>query len=110
MTGSSTNQPSDAVDEPRELTTAEKLREQVVTLGVAILIALAIRAFVIEPFRIPSGSMLPTLLIGDHLFVNKFVYGPKIPFTEIRLPGLRDPERGVCLQLDPIDRRVELQG
>ncbi len=38
--------------------------------------------------------MLPTLLIGDHRFVNKFVYGPKIPFTDIRLPGLREPERG----------------
>jgi signal peptidase I len=38
--------------------------------------------------------MFPTLLIGDHLFVNKFVYGPKIPFTDIRLPGIREPERG----------------
>jgi signal peptidase I len=55
---------------------------------------LGIRAFIIEPFRIPSGSMLPTLLIGDHLFVNKFIYGPKVPFTEIRLPGLREPQRG----------------
>jgi len=49
---------------------------------------------VVEPFRIPSGSMLPTLLIGDHLFVNKFLYGPRLPFTEWRLPGLRMPERG----------------
>jgi signal peptidase I len=64
------------------------------TLLVAVLIALALRAFVIEPFRIPSGSMLPTLLIGDHLFVNKFVYGIKIPFSDVRLPKLRDPERG----------------
>jgi signal peptidase I len=38
--------------------------------------------------------MLPTLLIGDHLFVNKFVYGPKVPFTDLRLPGLREPKRG----------------
>jgi signal peptidase I len=68
--------------------------EQVTTLGLAVLIALCVRQFVIEPFRIPSGSMFPTLLIGDHLFVNKFIYGPKIPFTDIRLPGLRDPERG----------------
>jgi len=73
---------------------AAAIWEQVWTLALAIGIALAIRAFVIEPFRIPSGSMLPTLLIGDHLFVNKFVYGPRIPFTEIRLPGLREPERG----------------
>lgn len=70
------------------------LWDQVGTLVLAVLIALGIRAFVIEPFRIPSGSMLPTLLIGDHLFVNKFVYGMKIPFTDLRLPGLRQPERG----------------
>lgn len=75
-------------------TRAQAIWEQVWTFALAILIALGIRAFVIEPFRIPSGSMLPTLLIGDHLFVNKFVYGPRIPFTEIRLPGLREPERG----------------
>jgi len=68
--------------------------EQVTTLGLAVLIALCVRQFVIEPFRIPSGSMLPTLLIGDHLFVNKFVYGPKLPFTDIRLLGRRKPERG----------------
>jgi signal peptidase I len=70
------------------------LWEQIGTLVLAVAIALAIRAFIIEPFRIPSGSMLPTLLIGDHLFVNKFVYGIKIPFSDIRLPGLREPERG----------------
>ena len=49
--------------------------DQFGTLAVAIALALSIRAFVIEPYRIPSGSMLPTLLIGDHLFVNKFLYG-----------------------------------
>jgi len=70
------------------------LWDQFGTLAVAIALALSIRAFVIEPYRIPSGSMLPTLLIGDHLFVNKFVYGIKIPFTDLRLPGLREPEHG----------------
>jgi signal peptidase I len=68
--------------------------DQVVTLTIAIVIALAIRHFIVEPFRIPSGSMYPTLLVGDHLFVNKLAYGPKIPFTDIRLPGWREPERG----------------
>jgi signal peptidase I len=80
--------------EPSEQRAAGGFWEQITTLGLAVLIALCVRQFVIEPFRIPSGSMFPTLLIGDHLFVNKFVYGPKIPFTEIRLPGLRKPERG----------------
>ena len=58
------------------------------------MIALGIRAFVVEPYRIPSGSMLPTLLVGDHLFVNKFIYGVKLPFSDWRSPGLRAPERG----------------
>lgn len=71
-----------------------RIWEQLSTLLLAIAIALTIRIFVIEPFRIPSESMLPTLLIGDHLFVNKFAYGAKVPFTDIRLPGLREPARG----------------
>jgi signal peptidase I len=91
---SSVEKNSTSDDEYREMTFGEKVWEQVSTLGLAILIALAIRSVVVEPFRIPSGSMLPTLLIGDHLFVNKFVFGAQIPFTKVRLPGLRDPERG----------------
>jgi len=91
--------------------------EQVSTLFLAVLIALGIRAFVIEPYRIPSESMLPTLLIGDHLFVNKFVYGIKVPFTDLRLPGIREPERGEVVvftvakrgrETFPADRRPEL--
>jgi signal peptidase I len=74
--------------------TISAIIDQVVTLAIAIAIALAIRHFVVEPFRIPSGSMYPTLLVGDHLFVNKLSYGPRIPFTDIRLPGFRDPQRG----------------
>ncbi|MBW2289128.1 MAG: signal peptidase I [Deltaproteobacteria bacterium] len=72
----------------------ESVWQQIRTILIAVLIALTIRAFIIEPFRIPSGSMFPTLLIGDHLFVNKFIYGPKVPFSDMRLPGLREPERG----------------
>jgi signal peptidase I len=68
--------------------------EQISTLLVAVVIALGIRAFVVEPYRIPSGSMLPTLLVGDHLFVNKFIYGVKLPFSDLRSPGIRAPERG----------------
>jgi signal peptidase I len=73
---------------------ARALWEQARTLGLVLLIAVGIRAFAFEPFRIPSGSMFPTLLVGDHLFVNKFVYGVKVPFGELRLPGIRAPERG----------------
>jgi signal peptidase I len=97
---------------------AARLWDQFGTLVVAVGLALAIRAFVIEPYRIPSGSMLPTLLIGDHLFVNKFVYGIKVPFTDRRLPALRDPERGDVVvftvargpydEIQPVDARPDL--
>lgn len=109
-------------DERRERSSASSLAEQARTLGIAVLLALAIRAFVIEPFTIPSGSMLPTLLIGDHLFVNKFVYGIQVPFTDLRLPGLRGPERGEVVvftvgrsgpsqhsSIVPADRRPDLR-
>ncbi len=90
MKSSSEEKPASAA--PRS--TLGRIWEQISSLALAMLIALTIRVFLIEPFRIPSESMLPTLLIGDHLFVNKLVYGPKIPFTHIRLPGWREPKRG----------------
>src|SRR5690242_10825272 len=58
------------------------LIENVTSLGMAVLIVLMIRSSVIEAFKIPSGSMIPTLYIGDHIFVNKFAYGLKIPFSD----------------------------
>jgi len=62
---------------------------------VAFLLALVIRAFVVQAFKIPTGSMRPTLLEGDIILVNKFIYGAKIPFTgEKRLPKIREPKRG----------------
>jgi signal peptidase I len=70
------------------------LREYVEAALWALVLTFLLRAFVIQAFRIPSESMLNTLLIGDFLFVNKFEYGPKIPFTHVRLPGLREPRRG----------------
>src|SRR5262245_24111297 len=69
------------------------LREYVEAAVWALALTMFLRAFVIQAFRIPSESMRDTLLVGDFLFVNKFEYGPKIPFTHIRLPGLRAPRR-----------------
>jgi signal peptidase I len=71
----------------RHLAFARKsaFREYAESIGIAVLIALLLRAFVIEPFKIPSGSMIPTLKVGDHIFVSKFSYGIQIPFTRIKL-------------------------
>lgn len=60
----------------------------------ALILALVIRAYIIQAFKIPSGSMIPTLLIGDHILVNKFIYGTEIPFTDRRILVLRNPEKG----------------
>jgi signal peptidase I len=69
------------------------LWENVKGIGGAILLFLFLRTFLIEAYRIPSPSMVPALLVGDWLFVNKLVYGPHIPFTNINLPGYSDPKR-----------------
>ncbi|MBN1958896.1 MAG: signal peptidase I [Desulfuromonadales bacterium] len=69
-------------------------REWSEALIVAVVLALIIRTFLFQAFKIPSGSMLDTLLIGDHLLVNKFIYGTKLPFTDDRYLKVRDPERG----------------
>ena len=74
--------------------TRSTVREYVEAALWALVLTLFLRGFVIQAFRIPSESMKDTLLVGDFLFVNKFEYGPKIPFTHVRLPGLRDPRRG----------------
>jgi signal peptidase I len=72
-------------------------REYTESIGGAILIALLLRAFVFEPFHIPSGSMIPTLLVGDFIFVNKMSYGLRIPFTDygkVHKIGESAPKRG----------------
>jgi signal peptidase I len=70
------------------------IREYAEAIIIAVLLALVIRQFAVQAFTIPSGSMMDTLLIGDYILVNKFLYGPEIPFTDRHLPGLRDPARG----------------
>lgn len=70
------------------------IRENIESILWAAAIALILRSFVIEAYKIPSGSMIPTLLVGDHLFVNKFIYGLKIPFTFIKFFDFRKPKRG----------------
>ena len=70
------------------------LLEYLEALAVALVLAFVIRTFVVQAFKIPSGSMLDTLLIGDHLLVNKFLYGTRIPFTDKVIMPLEDPKQG----------------
>ena len=70
------------------------LREYAEAILVAVVLALFIRTFVVQAFKIPSGSMKPTLLVGDHILVNKFIYGVKLPFGDTTLIPISEPERG----------------
>lgn len=71
-----------------------KLWEYTKAIGIALLLALVIRTYVVQAFKIPSGSMLQTLLVGDHILVNKFIYGTKIPFSDKRILLLTKPRSG----------------
>ena len=75
-------------------------REWTKSIVIAIVIWLVLRTFVVEAFRIPSGSMENTLLKGDFLFVNKAVYGAAVPFTDVHLPAFRDPRRNDIVVFD----------
>jgi len=81
-----------------------KFREYSEAIIVAVLLALFIRAFVVQAFKIPSGSMIPTLLVGDHILVNKFMYGLRIPFTNHKIFPFQEPKRGdVIVFIYPLD-------
>ena len=70
------------------------VREYAEAIAIAILLALVIRTLIVQAFTIPSGSMMDTLLVGDYILVNKFLFGPEVPLTDYRLPSLRLPHRG----------------
>ncbi|HPS20151.1 MAG TPA: signal peptidase I [Candidatus Omnitrophota bacterium] len=76
---------------------------------IAAVLALLIRTFIIQPFKIPSNSMFPTLQPGDRIFVSKFVYGAKIPFMDVRLPKIHDPKTGdIVVFLSPVEKNKYL--
>ena len=70
------------------------IKEYAEAIITALLLALIIRAYIIQAFKIPSGSMIPTLLIGDHILVNKFIYGTKIPFSDKSILVFKQPGKG----------------
>jgi len=82
-----------------------KVKEYVESIIIAILIALFIRTFIICAYKIPSRSMVPTLLVGDHILVSKFIYGVKIPLLRRTIIPVGEPKRGeIVVFIFPNDR------
>ena len=89
----------------QSIKTKSKIQEYAEAIVIAILIAVFIRTFVVQAFKIPSGSMKPTLQIGDHILVNKFIYGVKVPFLRNTVIPVSDPKRGdIVVFIYPQDR------
>jgi len=85
--------------------TKSNVKEYIESIIIAILIALFIRTFIICAYKIPSRSMVQTLLVGDHILVNKFLYGVKIPLLRNTIIPVRDPKRGeIVVFIFPNDR------
>ncbi len=87
-----------------EIKKKSAIRQYAESIIIALVLALAIRTSVVQAYKIPSGSMIPTLEIGDHILVNKFIYGIKIPFTSVNLISVEKPKRGdVIVFIYPLD-------
>ena len=85
-----------------------RLRENIEALVIAILLALFIRAFVVQAFKIPSGSMKNTLQIGDHILANKFIYGVKLPYFNTTIIPYKKPQRGdIVIFKFPLDPKKD---
>ena len=84
------------------------IREYAEIIVLAVALALFVRTFFIQAFRIPSESMEDTLLVGDFLFANKLIYGPKLPLVDWRLPAIREPKQGdIIIFKYPVDPKVD---
>lgn len=98
MSAKKSSKPSNVVAQSRKKSSGASfsrsaLWENVKGIGGAVLLFFFIRAFFFEAYRIPSGSMIPSMLVGDWLFVNKLRFGPHVPFSNINLPGYAEPAR-----------------
>jgi signal peptidase I len=99
---------NEAVAPEAAIKTKSTLREYAEALAVAFILALFIRTFIVQAFKIPSGSMLPTLQIGDHILVNKFRYGIRIPLVSKRVLKFADPRRGdIIVFIYPVDTQKD---
>ena len=78
------------------------------SISLAFVVWMFLRIFVVEAFTIPSGSMKNTLLVGDFLFVNKFLYGAEVPLIHKRLPVVREPRRGDILVFDSVEEDLKI--
>src|SRR3954454_4460039 len=83
-----------AAARPAAIKSKSTIREYAEALAVAFVLALFIRTFIVQAFKIPSGSMLPTLQIGDHILVNKSRYATRLPILNERVLKFADPKRG----------------
>ena len=84
------------------------IREWVESILIAFVLAMFIRTFFVQAFKIPTGSMRMTLIEGDAILVNKLIYGAKVPFTDIRLPAFTQPQRGdVVVFIFPQDTKKD---
>ncbi len=89
-------------------TLAAKIIEWAKTIVLALVLALFIRTFIVQAFKIPSGSMIPTLLIGDHILVNKFIYGVRNPLTRsVWIKGKEPARRDVIVFIYPKNRKLD---
>jgi len=97
------------VKSPRDQKVKSSLRQNVESIGLAIVIALAVRSSVVQAFWVPSGSMLPTIQIGDHIFVNKLAYTIRLPLVGTPLTAPSAPQRGdIVVFVHPRDRSTDL--
>jgi len=110
--------PSDPKSSQKKETKKSGLRENIEAITIAILLALFIRTFVVQAFKIPSGSMKETLQIGDHILVSKFIYGIKLPFVQKTIIPIKNPKKEDIIvfrypenpKLDFIKRVVGVEG